>query len=335
MIHNPTNEARNTSYCRVRAAARSLFVLFVSLVFALFQTSLTAQNLAGDMALSKVLIEGEDWQMVAEGFGFTDAACTDAEGNFYFMDLGKGTAIQKISTAGQVSAFLEGVPKCSGLKFGPDGRLYACTQGPTGNLAGTAKKQVVALEVPSGKLTVLADDVQPNDLVVSHKGYVYFTETGKGQVTIVDAQGHVRVGATGINAPNGITLSPDQGTLAVSEFRGAAVWVYRILADGSLDVGAPYMTLRVPVGKTDSGGDGSTTDSAGRYYVTSHLGIQMFDATGRLGGVMAKPSAKGCVSVAFAGVGHSYLYACASDRIYRRKLQAKGVLFFKAPPARP
>lgn len=314
--------------------SRAALLWFVCLGVASLQ-GLHAQNLAGDMALSKILIDGEDWQMVAEGFGFTDAACTDAEGNFYFMDLGKGTAIQKISPSGQVSAFIEGVPKCSGLKFGPDGRLYACTQGPTGNSGGNqAKKQVVALEVPSGKVTVLADDVQPNDLVVSHKGYVYFTETGKGQVTIVDAQGHVRVGATGINAPNGITLSADQGTLAVSEYRGTAVWAYRIQADGSLDAGAPYMTLRTPVGKTDSGGDGSTTDSAGRYYVTSHLGIQMFDATGRLSGIIAKPSAKGCVSVALAGPGHSYLYACASDRIYRRKLQAKGVLFFKAPPAR-
>ena len=32
------------------------------------------------------------------------------------------------------------------------------------------------------------------------------------------------------------------------------------------------MELRTPPGKTDSGGDGATTDSAGRYYITSHLG---------------------------------------------------------------
>jgi len=284
---------------------------------------LRAQNLAGDEALSKVLIDGEDWQLVAEGFGFTDGACADADGNFYFMDLGKGTAIQKISPTGQITDVITNAPKCSGLKFGPDGHLYACTQGP--------KKQLVAIEVPSGNLTVLADNVQPNDLVVSSKGYAYFTETGKGQVTIVDRKGNVRVGATGINAPNGITLSPDQGTLAVSEYRGTNVWVFRVNRDGSLDAGARYMTLRTPVGKADSGGDGSTTDSVGRYYVTSHLGIQMFDYTGRLGGIIAKPTNKGCVSIAFAGPDHQYLYACASDKIYRRKTQAKGVLFFRPP----
>ena len=105
-------------------------------------TPLPAQNLAGDEALSKVLIDGEDWKLVAEGFGFTDGACADAEGNFYFMDLGKGTAIQKITPDGKVSDFIPGAPKCSGLKFGTDGRLYACTLGP--------KKQLVAIEEPSG-----------------------------------------------------------------------------------------------------------------------------------------------------------------------------------------
>ena len=281
-----------------------------------------AQNLAGDEALSKVLIEGEGWQLVAEGFGFTDAACADAEGNFYFFDLGKGTGIQRVDREGRLTTFLEQTPRCSGLKFGPDGRLYACAQGP--------KKQVVAMEVPSGKVTVLADGVEPNDLAVSRKGFIYFTETGKGQVTMVDTNGQVRVGARGLNKPNGITLSPDQGTLAVSEYGGTNVWVYRVGPEGDLTAGERYMTLRVPVGKPDSGGDGMTVDAQGRYYVTSHLGIQMFDVTGREGGLIGKPQNKGTVSVAFAGPCLEYLYACSSDKVYRRKTQAKGVRFVGA-----
>jgi len=304
--------------------ARHIAIALLSLLFTLSALPLRAQNLGGDDGLSKVLINGEDWQLLAEGLGFTDGACSDAEGNFYFFDLGKGTAIQKISPDGKLSDFIKDAPKCSGLKFGPDGRLYACTQGP--------KKQLIAIEVPSGKITVLADNAQPNDLVVSHKGYAYYTDTGKGQVIIVDAKGNVRVGASGINAPNGITLSPDQGTLAVSEYRGTNVWTFRVSADGSLDAGARTMTLRTPLNKADSGGDGSTTDAAGRYFVTSHIGIQMFDSTGRIGGIIAKPTAKGCVSITFAGPGHEYLYACASDKIFRRKTQAKGALFFLPPP---
>jgi enterochelin esterase family protein len=285
--------------------------------------ALTVSLAAQDMPLSQILVDGEDWKLVGEGYGFTDAACADADGNFYFSDLPK-SVVHRVSPDGQVAPFIEGGRKISGLKFAPDGRLIACTQDPA--------KQVVAIALPSKEITVLADGVQPNDLVVSRKGIVYFTETGKGRVTIIDAKGKVSAGAAGINAPNGITLSPDQGTLAVSEYRGTNVWVFRVAADGSLAHGSRYMELRTPVGKTDSGGDGSTTDAAGRYYVTSHVGIQVFDPTGRLCGVIAKPQPnRGCVSVAFAGPNLEYLYACSADKVYRRKTQAKGVLFHLPP----
>ena len=51
----------------------------------------------------------------------------------------------------------------------------------------------------------------------------------------------------------------------------------------------------------------------------------------RLGGVIERPQNKGTVSVAFAGPNLEYLYVCSSDKIYRRKTKAKGVLFFQAP----
>ncbi len=46
--------------------------------------------------------------------------------------------------------------------------------------------------------------------------------------------------------------------------------------------GERYSTLVLPAEKKPSGGDGSTTDTDGRVYVTSHAGIQMFDRIGRL-----------------------------------------------------
>lgn len=282
--------------------------------------SLCGQNLAGDEALSKVLSDGENWQEVAGGFGFTDGACADSAGNFYFSDLSKGV-VHMITPNGKIAPFLESGPKISGLKFGPDGRLYACTQGP--------KKQIIALALPSKEISVLADMVQPNDLIVSAHGFVYFTETSKGQVTGLEIKtGRVFAAATGLNAPNGITLSPDGGTLAVSEYKGSNVWTYRVGPDGTLSAGAPYLTLRAPAGQAVSAGDGMTVDAQGRYYVTSALGIQMFDGTGRMGGVIARPQLKGTVSCAFAGPGGAYLYVCSADKIYRRKTLTKGVYLF-------
>ena len=168
------------------------------------------------------------------------------------------------------------------------------------------------------------ENVPPNDLVVSRQGHVYVTVTGAGEVHLIPKGGKPQVAAKGIKAPNGIALSPDEGTLIVSEYQGTNVWAFRVKSDGTLDAGDRYMTLRGMAGRPDAGGDGSTVDAEGRYYVTSHAGIQMFDATGRISGVLTRPQAKGTVSIAFAGEGSRYLYACSSDRIYRRLTLTSG-----------
>src|SRR4051812_36882927 len=64
-----------------------------------------------DMSLGDIVHPDEEWQLMAEGYQFTDAACADAEGNFYFADVAKGTAINKISQDGKLSVFLENTPK--------------------------------------------------------------------------------------------------------------------------------------------------------------------------------------------------------------------------------
>jgi sugar lactone lactonase YvrE len=130
--------------------------------------------------------------------------------------------------------------------------------------------------------------------------------------------------AGGINKPNGITLSPDQRQLWVSEYGGTNVWNFLVAEDGSLRGGERLAELRAPIGKLDSGGDGATTDETGRIYVTSHAGIQVFDSGGRLGGVLSRPQEKGTVSCAFGGRDGSYLFVCSSDKVYRRKTLTRG-----------
>ncbi len=102
------------------ASGLSRVLLTISLL--ILQPVARAQNLAGDEALSRVLIDGEGWQLVADGFGFTDAASADAKGNFYFFDLGKGTGIKRIGADGQVTTFIDNAPKCSGLIAKPQNK---------------------------------------------------------------------------------------------------------------------------------------------------------------------------------------------------------------------
>ncbi len=277
---------------------------------------------AQDMPLTQVLIEGEDWQSVSKGHRFTDGLTTDADGNLYFADVAAGTTINRIGLDGKLTAVADNAPRISGMHFGPDGRIYACQGGSFG--------RIVAFDLEAGKMEVVAENVKPNDLVVTSDGHIYFTETGKMQVSHIAPGGAVQAAdvaskAAGAQRPNGIALTPDEGTLAVSDYGGRHTWVWRLGKDGSLDLRQPYITLRTPAPALPSKGDGMTMDAVGRYYVTSAVGLQMFDPTGRMGGVIAAPTRQPIVSVAFAGPGHQYLYVAAGDEIFRRKTKTSGV----------
>jgi len=284
----------------------------------------TKGDLRGDLTLLRLLIPGESWEVVAEDLGFADAPCPDDEGNFYFSDM-KAPAVYKLSAAdGSRSEIVK--EAVSGMKFGPDGLIYAC-QG--------AKNRVISIDPKLGTVIVVATGVTPNDLAVSSDGLIFVTETKEQQITRIDpTSGKTSVVDTGINRPNGIALSPDGGTLAVSEYGGQCVWTFRVNSDGTLDAKMPTMTLRLPIDpdgefkfnepppyQTSGRGDGTAVDKIGRYYVTSALGVQIFDPTGRQCGVLPKPNpTMPLTSCTLSGKDHQYLYVTNGDKIFRRKL---------------
>ncbi|HCN78393.1 MAG TPA: hypothetical protein DIT13_14515 [Verrucomicrobiales bacterium] len=281
--------------------------------FALLAAPLAAQ----DTSLHEYLIEGEDWKEAASGYEFTDGLCNDAAGNLYFTDVKAGKGIYKLDAAtGSTSLFLDNLPGISGLHIGPDGRFYACHN---------REQRVIAISM-KGEVEVLVTGVKCNDLVVSKKGHVYFTETPTQRVHwITPDKKHAVADEGRVVKPNGITLSADEATLAVSEHGGKHVWAWQIQEDGSLTAGAPFMTMWLPVGKEAAAGDGSTTESKGRYFVTTELGVQIFDPAGRLAGIIRKPVADGkVVSVGFGGKDHDILYVAAGKSIYGRKVKVSG-----------
>ena len=124
----------------------------------------------------------------------------------------------------------------------------------------------------------------------------------------------------------GIGLTPCDGTLFVSDHLDKEVWFFRIEKNHKLSMKAPYASLRIRGKNLPSRGDGCDADSLSRYYVTSDLGIQMFDPTGRLGGVISSPDPmKPVVSITFAGKDFQYLYVANGGTIYRRLMKVSGV----------
>lgn len=264
--------------------------------------------------LPDVVVQGEDWQVAVEGLGFADGLSYDRDGNVFFADLrGPNAGVYKLSPDGTKSKLYPAGR--SGTRLGPDGKLYAC-----------GGKTLVAIDPASGKVEPVADNLGTNDLVVSTHGHIYITDTGMRQVTVVDpATGKAKPAATGINGPNGIGLSPDGSTLYVSDYAGVNVFAFKINADGTLADKQPLMTMKAPDNKpTVAGGDGMAVDAEGRCYVTTALGLQVFDASGKLLGVVPKPGNGPLVSAGFGGKELDQLYVACGDKLYRRKVKAKG-----------
>lgn len=294
--------------------------LFGLALFGLSVLPLAAQ----DMPLSQILPVGSDWELVVEGYQFCDGLTTDAAGNLYFSDVKGGNAVYRVDLEGKVSDFIPNAPGISGLKWGADGKLRACI---------AKEGRVVAFD-NDGKATELAKEVKPNDLVVTHDGNLYFTMTPTSEIRRIDPSGKMSVVSAGVvTKPNGIALSRDQGTLAVSDHGGKFTWVFRIEADGTLSNPGNYMTLVTPGENPEvAKGDGMTTDVHGRYYVTSAEGLQIFDPTGRLCGVLPPPDpALPVVSCCFAGPDHAWLHVANGGKIWRRKTATRGALAFEAP----
>lgn len=270
-----------------------------------------------DTSLHDFLIEGEPWKEAVSGYVFTDGLCTDAAGNLFFTDVKAGKGIYKLDvTTGKSDLFLDNLPGISGLQIGPDGRFYACHN----------KDQRIIAITMKGEVEVLLTNVKCNDLVVSKKGHLYFTETPTQTIHLITAgRKHIIADQGHVVKPNGITISPDERTLAASEYGGKHVWTWRIEDDGTLTAGEPYMTMWLPVGKESAAGDGATTESKGRYFVTTELGVQIFDPMGRLSGIIAKPDPMGkVVGCEFAGKDHDLLFVAAGDKIFSRKLKVTG-----------
>lgn len=300
-------------------------LLFVAL------QGIALQNIshAQETLMADVLIPGEGWQLVGEGYKFTEGPAADAAGNVYFTDI-PNSRIHKIDLAGKVTVFAENTNKSNGLMFGPDGKLYGCKNGA---------RQIVAWDA-AGKETVIASEIDSNDLVVLPDGSIYVTDPPNKQLWSISPKGEKSIAAKDL-APNGVIYVPGTRTLVVTDGLNPQLWAFQVGDDGKLTGREPYYRpLQMPpvVLKADgakpaaperTGADGMTVDEVGRVYVTTRMGLQMFDPTGRLCGTFTKPQKAGLSNVCFGGPEHDTLFVTSVDKVYKRKIKAKGYLVAK------
>lgn len=280
--------------------------------------------------LKDILIPGEGWQLASEGHRSTEGPTANAKGEVFFTDSPNNKS-HRIGLDGRVTEFLVDTGKAGGQAIGPDGRLY---------VADLTLNRIVAWD-PAGKSSVVTDGLRGNDLTVASNGNIYVTEPAPlpgrdNRVWLVRPNGEKSVVDTGINYPNGITLSPDQRLLYVAEYRSHWVWSFQVQPDGTLNHRQRFFWLHSPDTADDSGTDGIKVDRDGRLYVASRLGIQVCDQPGRVQAIIPTPNGR-ISNLTFGGENFDTLFATCGDRVYKRKLKVRGAQSWDAPnkPPRP
>lgn len=281
--------------------------------------------------LSDILLNNENWELVGEGYGFTEGTATNAAGEVFYQDI-PNSKTYKVDKDGKLTTLDLDAKKASGTAFSPDGKRYV--------VAGGAK-QIISYD-QTGKETIVADEQTGNDIVVAKNGNVYFTApngvSNPSKLYLIKPSGEKLEIDQGLKFANGLTLSPDQTQLYVTESASHWVWIYQIQADGTLAHKQRYGWLHVRDVDENAWSDGLKCDKDGRIYVTTLTGIQVLDQTGRVNAILPVPKTKGQVSnLCFGGPNFDIMYITCVDKVYRRKVKVKGANTFDSPnkPAAP
>ncbi len=277
--------------------------------------------------LSDILIPGNDWELVADGYSFIEGTAVNTAGELYFQDI-PHSKTYKVLQDGKPILVNSDSKRGSGSIFGPDAKRYV--------VAG-AVKQVHRYDA-NEKMELVADSVNGNDIVVAHNGNIYLTapegRENPGKIYLVRPGGEKLLVDEGLRFPNGIALTPDQTQLYVTESTSHWVWIYSILPDGRLANKQRYGWLHVKDTDENAWSDGLKCDSDGRIYVSTRLGVQVLDQLGRVNAILTLPGNADAANLCFAGKDFDILYVASRDKIYRRKLKVHGANAF-APPLKP
>lgn len=277
-------------------------------------------------------------EVVSEGYLWTEGPTWvgDENGYLLFSDV-PGNALYKWDSQTETtSTFLKpsGSPiyptpywvredGINGLALGRGG-LIGCDCG---------ERAVVWIDLETRRKYIIADNYNgkrfngPNDVIVANNGDIYFTdpvyainanyrnalfELDYTGVFKIDTRNRVHLVADNLR-PNGISLTPDNRTLVVTDSSG---WV-------AIDLDEEGMPLRqrqfVPRSATGGGADGMQMDHAGRLWTTSTGGIHVFSPAGEHVAFLPIDSRLGNCN--FGADGYLYLANC--ERVVRAKIKSE------------
>jgi hypothetical protein len=168
------------------------------------------------------------------------------------------------------------------------------------------------------------NDVKVPAQARTHYGLTYIIREDDPPTVSLLGRNSPIVETPAVARPAGLALSNDDATLFVGDAAGKNIWAFRVEKDGTLTAGERYCALRMKLSDKESGMTALTVDAAGRIYACTPFGVQIFDPTGRLCGVLTKPDQGPLTALAFGGTDRNVLYIACGDKLYARQMQARG-----------
>ena len=129
-----------------------------------------------------VVSTDKPWQQVGDSYSSVAGPTADNNGNVFFSDP-VANRIYKAEADGRVSLFKEHSAGAKALRTGPDGMLYD---------PNPLRGQIVAY-APGGDETVIARNVQADDIAVTVHGTLYFADSLHRTIGYIDTKRQVRI----------------------------------------------------------------------------------------------------------------------------------------------
>ena len=280
-------------------------------------------------ALDELLDPEVEIELLADGFGFLEGPIWDGpSATLLFSDIPRDT-IHSFGEGADIEVARRPSSKSNGLTRDNAGRLIACEH---------VSSSVTRTE-QDGTVTTLASHWQgkglnsPNDVCVSRRGAVYFTDPSDGRTNaqyglvrpreidfhgvycIPPGGGEPLLLADDLLFPNGVCLSPDERTLYVNDSMREHVLAYDLQTDGTVGERRVFVEQPGTGAIADGCPDGMKCDERGNLWATAWSGIWVVAPSGELLGVVRTPEF--AANLAFGGAGWSDLYLTATHGLYR------------------
>lgn len=259
-------------------------------------------------------------EKIADGFQFVEGPVWEEGTGLLFSDIPANTIYKWIPDVG-TNQFLKPSGNSNGLAFDKQGRLLIAQHG---------NRQLVRLE-KDGTQTVLASYYNgkrlnsPNDIAVKSDGSIFFTdppyginpeqeELGFYGIYRVSPDGNLTLLDKSLRRPNGITFSPDETKLYVTNSEDREIYIWDVENESLITNKKLFASM-----EPDGDADGMKTDSNGNLFATGPFGVWVYSPEGVLLDTIKVPGQT--TNCNWGDEDRKTLYITSGSAVYRIKIR--------------